>query len=124
MRCMKRNKQCFFYALFKEKAAIKDEDGNETGEYRLVYYPPKKCSANISPAIGEAQTEQFGSEVDYDRVIVMDNVNCPIDEYSVLCLDRPPAYDDEGNLIYDYVVKKVARSLNTVSYAISKVKVS
>ena len=72
MRCMKRNKQRFFYALFKEKVEITDEDGNETGEYRLVYYPPKKCSANISPAIGEAQTEQFGSEVDYDRVIVMD----------------------------------------------------
>ena len=35
-----------------------------------------------------------------------------------------PAYDKDGNLIYDYIVKKVARSLNTVSFAVSKVAVS
>lgn len=124
MRCMKRNGRCFYYALFKEKIPLVDEEDNETGEYKIVYTQPKKFHANISAATGEAQTQQFGSAVDYDRVIVTDNMNCPIDEHSVLCIDSPPKYDEEGFLIYDYIVNKVARSLNSISYAVSKVKVS
>ncbi len=124
MRCMERNKRCFYYALFYRKEPIRDENGNLTGEYSIVYRSPVCIRANISPATGEAQAEQFGSDVDYDRVIVVDNVCCPIDEYTALCIDSPPDYDEEGNLIYDYIVKKVARSLNSVSYAVSKVKVS
>ena len=124
MRCMERNKRCFHYALFDRKEPVLDEDGNRTGEHIVLYRNPVCFKANISPATGEAQVEQFGSDVDYDRVIVVDNPCCPIDEYTVLCIDIPPQYDEEGNLIYDYIVKKVARSLNSVSYAVSKVKVS
>ena len=124
MRCMKRNGRCFYYALFKEKTPIVDDEGNETGENKVVYTHPKKFHANISAATGEAQTQQFGSAVDYDRVIVTDDMSCPIDENSVLCIDCPPTYDGEGNLVYDYIVKKVAKSLNSISYAVSKVKVS
>lgn len=124
MRCMERNKQCFYFALFDRKEDVTDENGNLTGEHRVIYYPPVCLRANISAATGEAQTEQFGTDVDYDRVIVVDDVCCPIDEYTFLCIDIPPDYDKEGNLIYDYIVTKVARSLNSVSYAVSKVKVS
>lgn len=58
----------------------------------------------------------------------------PIDEYTVLWVDRTPQMDEEGNLAvnekgevitpHDYIVKKVAKSLNVVSLAISKVSVS
>ena len=124
MRCMERNKRCFYFALFDSKDPVKDEDGNFTGEYTINYKAPVHMKANISPVIGEAQADLFGSDVDYDRVIVVDEPCCPIDEYSVLCIEIPPDYDEEGNLIYDYIVKKVARSINSVSYAVSKVKVS
>lgn len=124
MRCMERNKRCFHYALFNGKEPVLDEYGNRTGEYVVSYRSPVCFKANISPATGETQAELFGSDVDYDRVIVVDNPCCPIDEYSVLCIDSPPDFDEDGNLIYDYIVKKVARSLNSVSYAVSKVKVS
>lgn len=124
MRCMERNKRCFYFALFDSKDPVKDEDGHFTGEYIVSYKTPVQMRANISSVIGEAQAEMFGTDVDYDRVIVVDKPCCPIDEYSVLCIDSPPDYDDEGNLIYDYIVKKVARSINSVSYAVSKVKVS
>lgn len=124
MRCLERNKKCFYYALFDSKDPVKDEDGNFTGEYTMNYKVPVHMKANISPVIGEAQADLFGSDVDYDRVIVVDEPCCPIDEYSVLCIETPPDYDEEGNLIYDYIVKKVARSINSVSYAVSKVKVS
>lgn len=124
MKCLHRNKTRFYYALFKEKVAIKDEYGNESGEYKVVYESPTEIHANISAATGEAQVEQFGNSVLYDKVIITDDTACPIDEHSVLCIDTPPSYDKEGNLIYDYIVKKVAKSLNTVSFAVSKVEVS
>lgn len=124
MKCLHRNKRKFFYALFREKIAIKDEFGNDNGEYKVVYDSPVEMSANVSAATGEAQVEQFGNSLLYDKVIITDDTNCPIDEHSVLCIDTSPSYDKDGNLIYDYIVKKVAKSLNTVSFAVSKVEVS
>ena len=124
MKCLHRNKRKFFYALFREKIAIKDEFGNDSGEYKVVYDSPVEMSANVSAATGEAQVEQFGNSLLYDKVIITDDTNCPIDEHSVLCIDTQPSYDKDGNLIYDYIVKKVAKSLNTVSFAVSKVEVS
>lgn len=124
MRCLERNKRTFYYALYEKTEQIKDEYGNETGQSRNIYGTPIPLKANVSAATGEAQMEQFGNMVTYDRVIISDNMNCPINEDSVLCVDREPSYNADGDLIYDYVVKRVARSLNTVSYAISKVDVS
>lgn len=124
MRCLHRNKRKFYYALFKENFAIRDEYGNDSGEVRVVYEKPVEMCANVSAATGESQVEQFGNSILYDKVIITDELDTPIDENSVLCIDSPPSYDDEGNLIYDYIVKKVAKSLNTVSFAVSKVSVS
>lgn len=124
MKCLHRNKRSFYYALFDEKVAVTDEYGNDTGELKVTYQTPVQMFANVSAATGEAQIEQFGSSLMYDKVIITDDINCPIDEYSVLCIDSPPSYDGDGNLIFDYIVKKVARSINTVSFAVSKVTVS
>lgn len=133
MRTMLRNKSRFHYALYKEKNPKTDEYGNITGEYEIVYENPTEFSANISAAKGETTTRQFGESESYDKVIVMDNDAPPIDEYTVLWVDTVPQVDetgalavnDEGEIItpYDYIVKKVARSLNSVSIAISKVNV-
>lgn len=124
MKCLHRNKSKFHYALFVEKVSIEDEYGNDSGEVRIVYSEPIEAMANVSAANGEAQVEQFGNSVLYDKVIITDDLNIPIDENSVLCIDSPPSYDGDGNLLYDYIVKKIARSLNTVSFAVSKVSVS
>lgn len=134
MRCMNRNKVKFFYALYVEREPITDEYGNVTGEYDVKHGNPTEGYANISAAKGETQTRQFGESETYDKVIVMDNEAPPIDEYSVLWVDTEPqlnedgslAVDEKGNVItpHDYIVKKVAKSLNNVSIAISKVNVS
>lgn len=123
MKCLNRNKQLFYYSLFKSKESIKDEYGNMTGEYIVHYFEPVCMKANISPASGKTQTEQFGNSEQYDKVIVTDDMNCPIDENTVLHIDcKPFCYGEQ--VPYDYIVKKVARSLNHISYAVSKVKVS
>lgn len=126
MKCMSRNKSSFYYALYEGKQVVTDEYGNATSEYEVIHGKPQEFSANISAAKGETQTRQFGENESYDKVIVLDN-DCPnIDEYTVLWIDTLPTFDNEGNTDtpYDYVVKKVARSLNSTSIAISKVKVS
>lgn len=117
MRCLERNKRTFYYALFSERV----REGNG---YIPVYSEPVALRGNISPATGSAHVEQFGNNVEYDKVIVLDNPDCPIDENSILFIEVEPELNSVGDYVYDYIVKKVARSLNSVSIAISKVKVS
>lgn len=126
MRCMVRNQRKFYYALYIDSTEIIDEYGNGTGEYKVSHSNPTKALGNVSSATGETQIQQFGGSESYDKVIVLDNPNTPIDEYSILWVDTLPRLNEDGTTEtpYDYVVKKVARSLNSVSIAISKVQVS
>lgn len=127
MKCMERNKVKFYYALYEGKNEITDEYGNATGEYEVTHGNPTECYGNISAAKGETMSRQFGEDESYDKVLVMDNLAPAIDEYSILWVDTLPEIDEETGETetpHDYIVKKVARSLNSVSYAISKVKVA
>ena len=134
MRTLLRNKRTFYYALYSGKTALTDDYGNTTGEYEIVYENPVKTSGNISAAQGETDSRQFGNDLVYDKTIVMDNTAPDIDEYSVLWIDTVPSLEEDGSLEldgegsvvtpYDYIVKAVAKSLNSVSFAISKVDVS
>lgn len=133
MRCMVRNKSYFYYALYDCQTELKDEYDNATGQYDISYADPVKTLGNVSAAQGEIQSRQFGDSETYDKVIVLDNPSTPIDEYSILWVDTVPELTEDGHLAldekgevktpHDYIVKKVARSLNGVSIAISKVAV-
>lgn len=112
-----------------------DDYGNETGEYDLYYAPPVRKAANISAAKGETETRQFGEKLDYDKVILCDlKTGIDINEYSRLWIDKEPELDGNGLLAvdkngevitpHDYVVKKIAKSLNNISIAVRKVEVS
>lgn len=134
MRCMNRNKSRFFYSVYIGKVPVKDEYGNVTGEYEIQLSNPIEGYANISAAKGETQTRQFGENESYDKVIVLDDVNTAIDEYSVLWIDSEPQLNEDGSLAlnskdevitpYDYVITRKAVSLNSVSIAVRKVEVS
>lgn len=126
MRSLIRNQVVFHYAPYIEKRELTDEYGNLSGEFELIYGEPVKVLGNISAAQGETQTRQFGESEIYDKVIVLDNPKIPIDEYSILWVDREPMRSKGGTkkVAHDYVVKKIARSLNSVSIAVSKVNVN
>lgn len=124
MKVMERNKRTFWYCLYDHKEPIIDEDGNETGGEQIVYKTAQSLRANISAASGSSQVEQFGNLAGYDKVIVLDDTSCPIDESTALFIDKEPEYGEGGNPLYDYMVKRVARSLNSVSIAVTKVSVS
>lgn len=146
MRALRRNMRTFWYCTFESaNVEIIDENGNRTGEKVVLYNAPVEMKANISPATGVSNTEQFGNLENYDKVIVFCG-DCPVDENSVLFIDHEPEYtsvksfdiqestavlgDDEiVETTYvlpkhDYIVRRVAQSLNGTSIAVSKVKVS
>jgi hypothetical protein len=125
MRALVRNKILIHYANYRDKKPIKDEYGNLTGEYEVSYENPVAVKANVSAARGEATTRQFGDDVSYDRVILIDDHKFPINESSIRWIDTPPKIQEDGSTKdpHDYIVKQVAISLNSVSIAVSKVNV-
>jgi hypothetical protein len=126
MKTMARNKIPIFYANYSDKVPLKDEYGNLTGEYDIAYENPVEIRANVSAARGEATTRQFGEEESHDRVIVLDDPKVPIDVSTVLWIENLPEIKKDGSTDtpYDYIVKQVATSLNSVSIAVSKVSVT
>lgn len=103
---------------------IYDEYGNDTLETYASYSEAYRMKANISTATGQSSTEQFGNLDDYDKVIVTDWMECPIDENSVLFVDKTPEFDGNMNPVHDYTVRRIAKSINSISIAIKKVTVS
>lgn len=145
MKTLERNKRTFWYCTVKsengvaETREIIDEHGNGTGQYIVLYNDPVEMKANVSPATGQSNTEQFGNLENYDKVIVTDDLKCPIDENSVLFIDKEPEFtgvitysptaittEEETVSVpaFDYIVRRVAKSLNSVSIAVRKVNVS
>lgn len=147
MRGLERDKRTFWYCTMDPEIRhmIVDENGNETGEIVPHYETATAMRASVSPATGQSQSEQFGNLDNYDKVIVIFDMSCPIDENTVLFVDHEPSYsevtayeivqgqtaaaDDEIEPVTyllpknDYIVKRVARSLNVISIAVQKVEV-
>lgn len=115
MRMMQRNRQRFRYALYSGPPDyVKDADGNLTGALNLPYGAPREGYANISAATGNVRDEGFGAAVDYDKVICA-RTDFGMTEQSVLWID------DVDGPRHDYVVARIARSLNHVRIAVRKV---
>lgn len=123
MKLMKRNLTPIHYCLYSERIPLLDDDGYETGEYKVGYGEAVQLLCSVSPATGYAQAEMFGNLESYDKVLITDDMTCPIDENTVLFIDKEPEFEN-GKPKYDYTVRRVAKSLNAISYAVSKVKVS
>ena len=113
MKGLERNKREFRYAVpTGRKEPIVDKQGNLTGEYASGYSEPVVWRGNISAGSGEVEAAPFGSEITYDRIIVLAGEIPPIDENCKVWFDGQ-----------QYIVKAVAKSLNGVSIAIRKVDV-
>ena len=104
MRCLKRNKQKIYYALHGE--------------------PPVEIYANVSAATGNTYAYEFGNNILYHKVIQIEDINTPIDEHTVFCIDKEPTYNEDNELVYDYITKRVVKSLNNVRVAVARVDVS
>lgn len=135
-----RNDSYFYYCQYDPTTTYRvvDDNGNETGETVPSYGEPQEYWANVSPAAGAAQFEQFGSMGNYDKVIVTRDMECPINEQSVLFIDKEPEYTEvhthkieDGQVVdvtyqlpkYDYLVKRVAKGLDAIAIQVRKVDV-
>lgn len=119
MRDLKRNTQRVYFKLYLGDQEIIDQYGNATGSYVPVYSDLMDADLVVSPNKGAAETEQFGSLLDYDRTMTTANTSVLIDENSVLWVDGA---DTEGP--WNYEVKKRAPWKNSIQFAISQVTVS
>lgn len=125
MRTLNRNKRSVWFSLYLGVQELQDEEGNFTGEYAAEYEAPQKVMANVSPASGKDAIAIFGTDEQYDKVIVADwkaDVTLgvgQIDENTVWFIDTPPSADKPDG--YDYIVKRIARSLNSVTIALQKI---
>ena len=126
MRILRRNTQKIYYALYTGKTAKTDSLGYATGEYVKTYGTPVEMRVNINPASGNASVEPFGTEIDYTHIMVTCDTDCPIDEHSILWIGKEPYTDDaEPQLTpHNFRVNRVAKSLNSILYAIREVDVS
>lgn len=124
MRSLNRNKMDFWYANYQGKEEIL-KNGKRTGQYKVLYSNPVNISENLSAARGSLDNELFGIQTDYDRTITSCNRDFDISESSVLWIEKTPevASDGSTDTPWDYVVVKVARSINSVTVAIRKVSV-
>ena len=96
---------------------LTDGEGNYTGERGITYSEPIKIKGYVSPASGGANAEVFGTQLSYDKTIILNGIGWPIDENTVLYIDVDPQSESR----YDYKVMGVAESLNHTTIAVSKV---
>lgn len=135
MRGLKRNQKTLYYQIYQSNIPVyeMDLDGNIvtdpvtgepllTGETKVGYAAPVQFRANVSAARGESSSDPFGIDLSYDKTMVSCDITLPIDELSVLFVDKKPEFDAGGNLANtaDYKVVKVAKSLNSLLIAIKK----
>lgn len=113
MRDLKRNQVCITYRLYLGNEEIIDEHGNSTGQYAPLFGEEQPLFLSVSANKGDYSEQTFGSVLDYDRVMLISDPECPIDEDSRVKIDGDT-----------YVVKGVARSLNAAQYAIKRVNIN
>ena len=119
MKCLKRNKQPLYLYKYLGTTTILDDNGNKTGEYRIMYANPIRVDINISPASGVSELQVFGSDVSYNYIAVTDGVDNVFTESDVI--SRSNMIDSDGMFGYDYIIRRVAQSLNFVSLALFQV---
>ena len=126
MRTIIRNRQDFYYASLTSSSMQQDVDGNYT-EVGYTYTNPVKKSAVITLGNGEAETQIFGANEKYDKVITLNAGENFLAVGSVLWVDTMPVIEQDGSTKtpFDYTVRKVGKSLSGfVVVAITKVDVA
>lgn len=111
MRTLWRNKTPFWYCQYEGKAQMLDENGYANGEWELKYSEPVITMGNVQD-VHDVRTGNdltpFGVMMDTDKIIIVEERDCPINETSMLYVDVKPG---EG-VKPDYRVRKVVKPLN------------
>jgi len=124
MRNLNKNKTELIALNYVGKVEVVDSQGYKTGEYSIVYGDELYFKAHISGAKGNSNVEIFGTDIAYDKTIIVDRNlfdKLGLNENSVFFVDKKPVYQGETPL-YDYKVARISKTLNEVAIAISQVR--
>ena len=126
MRCLLKNKQKMYYALYQGEAEVTTGetiviDGEtvpvETGSHTTEYSEPVAFKGNISMSGGDINETEYGIDVSkYSAVLVMNKGEIPIDEHSLIWKETAPT----GQA--DYKVVKYVPSINVDKYLLQRIE--
>lgn len=120
MRCLDRDRRSVFIARYVERAAVKTESGKLTGRYEAIYSDPVEFFPTVSATRGEAEYDIFGTALDYDRSLTIDDPMFEVGESDVLWLDKTP----DENTPFDHRVSAIAHGGTYTVVAVKRVEVS
>lgn len=147
MRILERNKQDLWYANPTGTATYKtDGNGLKTGEKEITYTTPVKVrmsmaissGANNLGSQGMATVEPYGLVTGYTHRAVTEDINCPVNELSHIWFGILPTHTEtvtrtvNGQTVtedvevanpHNFVVVRVARSINHLIYYLKEVDV-
>ena len=114
MRCLDRDRRWILVSLYESKKPEVDSFGRYTGRNVVERSEPVGVLCSVSAARGSAQDDIFGTDVAYDRAVIVDDPDFEIDEVAVLWIDDVDGSGaeapDPGDAPYDYTVERVART--------------
>ena len=118
MRDLRKNQRTLYYALRTGEIENTDASGYLTGESTPTYGKIEMLRGHVSASVGNDTVLEFGSFTNYSRTLTVSDVNCPIDEDSVIWFGITPDNDTPPN----YIVTKRADSKNSILYALLEVR--
>ena len=116
MRLLERDMKLFHYAAFSDRDMI-IVDGIPTGEYTTGYGTPTECFGTFSTASGRATEKEFGTFIDYDYIVHIEETPCPFDENAAIWL---PGTDTKGE--HDAKVVRISESASHTAIAVKKIR--
>lgn len=126
MRCLLKNKQKMYYALYTESTETTtgntiiiggEEVEVEYGSTSQEYTAPVEFKGNIAFTGGDVYETEYGIDKSkYSAVLVMNKGEIPIDEHSLIWYDTPP----DGKA--DFKVVKLVPSLNVDKYLLQRIE--
>ena len=118
MRNLLINQKTIYAKNYIGTQDVKDDNDNLTGEKTIVYTAKYPIRTHISGARGSSQIETFGTDVNYDKTIIITK-----DEFNRYKITENTVFfvDTKDKNAYDYRVVRIAETLNEVVIAIKKV---
>lgn len=99
MRLLERDKEPFWYANYHNRTMLMDGNGFPTGEYSIGYGEPEQAYGTFSENKGAATAREFGTFIDYDYTIHMEETVCPFDEEAAIWLNHDTNQDPDFKVV-------------------------
>lgn len=131
MVSMEINKTTIWYSnlIHGETEMMLDSHGLMTGSTAPKYTTPQAVRVALSESIGLnnlsaqgiAELAPYGVQTNYTHRMITEDMECPIDEESIVWHDRDPG-DNPYDVPFNFKVIRVSKTLNYKMYYLRQVK--